>query len=209
MTLLTPPAYTASIHHDGSGRYVRPHGGPDPRLGDEVTLRLRAGADVPLERMVLRTCPDGEQFFTEMRPEPPTEAPAGPACRWWQATLPLTMPLTTYRFLLFTTDGVWWYNGSGLHLHTPTDAEDFRLLADYAAPAWVRDSVFYQIFPDRFADGDLASNVRDSEYDYYGQRPRARRWGEPPATAPAPWWSSTAATCQASFSVSTISKTWA
>jgi alpha-glucosidase len=178
MTLSSLLTYGASIHHDGSSRYVHLlNGGADPSLGDEVTLRLRAGLDVPLERLVLRTCPDGEQHLTEMQPEPTP----GPACRWWQATLRLTMPLTTYRFLLFTTDGVWWYNGTGLHAHAPTDVEDFRLLAGYAAPAWVRDSVFYQIFPDRFADGDPATNVRDDEYDYHGLRPTARRWGEPPS----------------------------
>ena len=177
MTLLPLPPYAASIHHDGSSRYVHSPGGSEPRLGDEVTLRLRAALDAPLEHVLLRTCPDGEQLFTEMQPE----AQAEPACRWWQATVRLAMPLTTYRFLLFTPDEAWWYNGAGLHLHTPTDAEDFRLLAGYDAPAWVRDSVFYQIFPDRFEDGDPASNVRDGEYDYHGLRPRARRWGEPPS----------------------------
>jgi alpha-glucosidase len=178
---LSLPAYTASIHHDGSPRYVRlPNGETDPRLGGEVTLRLRAGPDAPLERVLLRTCPDGEQLFTEMQ----LGEAAHPLCRWWQATLRLTMPLTTYRFLIFSSDGVWWYNGAGLHLHTPTDAEDFRLLAAYAAPAWVRNSVFYQIFPDRFADGDPANNVRDGEYEYHGARARARRWGEPPSHGP-------------------------
>jgi alpha-glucosidase len=92
------------------------------------------------------------------------------------------MPVMSYRFLIFTPDGAWWYNGAGLHRHTPADAEDFRLLADYAAPTWVRDSVFYQIFPDRFADGDPATNVRDGEFEYRGYRSRARRWGEPPTS---------------------------
>ena len=171
------PPYAASIHHDGSSRYVRlAGGGSDARLGEEVTLRLRASPAAPLERVVLRTCPDGEQAWAELQPEPVAE----PACRWWQITLRLTMPLTAYRFLIFTPEGAWWYNAAGLHHHTPTDAEDFRLLAGYAAPTWVRDSVFYQIFPDRFADGDPHNNVRDGEYDYRGLRPRARRWGETP-----------------------------
>jgi len=176
------PFYIHSIHHDGSNRYVRcgPAGGADPRPGDEVTIRLRAAPDAPIERVLLRTCPDGEQHFVEMRPDC-----AGPACRWWQATLRMSMPVVGYRFLLFTTDGAWWYNGSGLHRHMPTDADDFRLLAEYAAPAWVRDSVFYQIFPDRFADGDPGPDVRDGEFEYRGQLARARRWGEPPAIGPA------------------------
>ena len=88
------------------------------------------------------------------------------------------MPVTAYRFLLLTRDGAWWYNGAGPHRHIPIDANDFRLLADYHAPAWVWNSVFYQIFPDRFADGDRASNVRDNEFDYSGLKSKAKHWGE-------------------------------
>jgi len=167
--------YLASIHHDGSKRYVISSNGADLHLGDEVTIRLRAAVAAPIERILLRTCPDGEQFFAEMHKE---EAPAMSACSWWRVSLKLGMPVTSYRFLIFTQDGVWWYNGSGAHQHVPTDAEDFRLLAEYAAPTWVRDSVFYQIFPDRFADGDFASNVRTDEFEYRGVRSRARQWGE-------------------------------
>lgn len=170
------PSWSASVHHDGSSRYARTVSGRELDYGEEVTLRLRTGLDAPVERVLLRTCPDGEQSFIEMKPEP-----AGPACRWWSATLALAMPSTLYRFALFAADGMYWYNGSGLHRHVPADTEDFRLLADYHGPKWLKSAVFYQIFPDRFADGDPASNVCDNEFTYRGQAARARAWGEPPA----------------------------
>lgn len=173
------PAYVSSIHHDGSRRYVRTNS-DGLHLGDEVAIRLRTAPEAPIERIFLRTCPDGEQAFSEMHPADTT----GEACRWWQTSLQLKMPVTGYRFLLFTEDGAWWYNGSGAHRHVPTDAEDFRLLTDYAAPAWVRDSVFYQIFPDRFADGDPASNVQNGEFEYQGLQSRARGWGKPSSDWP-------------------------
>ena len=171
----TLPAFTASVHHDGSSRYVQNQtaSGLEPRLGDDITIRLRAAPGAPIERVLLRTCPDGEQHLAEMHRQP------GMACQWWEGMLLMSMPLVAYRFLLLCADGVYWLNGTGVHRHSPTDADDFRLLADYAAPTWVRDSVFYQIFPDRFADGDPASNVRDGEYEYWGMPTRARRWGEP------------------------------
>jgi alpha-glucosidase len=172
-------AYLSSIHHDGSARYVRTHGNRSLNIGDEVTLRLRTAVDVPVERLLLRTCPDGEQFFSEMKP-----ASRNSACRWWEVTLRVDMPVTSYRFLLCTPDGAWWYNGAGLQRHVPTDANDFRLLTNYDAPLWVRDSVFYQIFPDRFADGDPDSNVRDDEFNYRGLKSKARRWGEPQSKWP-------------------------
>lgn len=169
-------SFHASIHHDGSARYVRPMTPGPLQIGSEVQVRLRAASDAPIERLLLRSCPDGEQFFTEMFPSADE-----PACRWWQATLRLSMPLTAYRFLLFTRDGAWWYTGGGLQRHLPTDAEDFRILAGYQAPDWVRSSVFYQVFPDRFADGDPSNNVRDNEYQYRGVSARSRRWGDAPA----------------------------
>jgi alpha-glucosidase len=170
------PSYLDSIHHSGSSRYVHPN---DPHLGGEVTIRLRTGLDAPIQRIILRTCPDGEQLFTPMQPE--NQARTG-ACRWWCATIRIIMPLTSYRFLIISNEAIYWYNGSGIHSFNPTDAEDFRILADYQAPDWVRSSVFYQIFPDRFADGDPSNNVQDGEYEYAGFHSRARQWGEPPTT---------------------------
>ncbi len=169
------PVYLNSIHHDGSSRYVK-HDTPELHIGDQVTIRIRAAAETPVDRLLLRTCPDGEQFLAEMHPAP---SQPNPACRWWEATIRINMPVTSYRFLLFTSDGVWWYNGLGPQRHVPTDANDFRLLADYDSPTWVRDSVFYQIFPDRFADGDVESNVRNDEFEYWGQPSKAKRWNEP------------------------------
>jgi alpha-glucosidase len=175
------PAYLSSIHHDGSSRYVRHHSSPELRIGDEVTLRLRAAPESPIDRMLLRTCPDGEQFFVEMYP---ASSQSNPACRWWEGTIRVHMPVTSYRFLLFTPDGTWWYNGMGIQRHVPTDANDFRLLADYDAPVWVRESIFYQIFPDRFADGDAESNVRNGEFEYTGLKSKAKRWDEPQSKWP-------------------------
>ena len=169
-------AFLTSIHHDGSSRYIQTAKGADLHMGDEVTIRLRTAPEAPIKRLLLRTCPDGEQSFVEMHP---ASSQPNLACRWWEATLRLNMPVTSYRFLIFTHEGTWWYNGAGLHERIPTDSNDFRLLADYDAPIWVRESMFYQIFPDRFADGDPASNVKDGEFEYRGQMSRAGRWGEP------------------------------
>ena len=181
MNMLVTPGYISSIHHDGSRRYVI---GPDPEImqvGDEVRIRIRTGLKAPVDQIFFRTCPDGEQLLVGMEPE---ITQAGAPCRWWSTRFRLSMPVTNYRFLLFTEDGCWWFNGSGAHRHNPTDAEDFKLLADYTAPAWVRGSVFYQIFPDRFADGDPSSNVRSDEYTYHGQKSIAKVWGEPQSAWP-------------------------
>jgi alpha-glucosidase len=163
------------VHHDGSQQYVS---NPYPKRGETVQIRLRTALDSPISRVLLRTVPDGEQHFAELAPR---EAEA--ACRWWRGELRVSMPVENYRFVLLTPHGVWHYNGLGISEHAPTDYHDFRLVADYRPPLWVTQSVFYQIFPDRFADGDSSNNVRDGEWIYEGKPVRARRWDELPEKA--------------------------
>ncbi len=140
---------------------------------------MRAGFDARIDRIYLRTTPDGEQSFTEL-----LEVVPGAACRWWETTIRLSMPTTGYRFLVVSPDGHWWLNGSGAHRAAPTDGDDFRLVAGFDPPAWLTDRVFYQIFPDRFADGDPANDIPDGAWTYRGITARHRVWDESPATGP-------------------------
>ncbi len=164
--------WTESVHHDGSPRYVvaKKHS-----LGASVTIRLRTGLEAPIERIFMRTSPDGEQHMTPMR-----QVSSDSVSNWWKVDLKLHMLRMNYRFFLVTTEGGWWLTAVGMMHHTPTDATDFKILAHYHAPSWVHDTVFYQIFPDRFADGDPSNNVRSGEYLCYGKPVIARPWGERP-----------------------------
>jgi alpha-glucosidase len=170
-------SFQSSIHHSGSSRYVHPN---LPGLGDLVTLRLRTAVTSHIQYILLRTAPDGEQHMSPLKK---VDRMVNGVCQWWEISFSIKMPVTLYRFLILTDEGAYWYNASGLHDFNPTDAEDFRLLADFQSPAWLKDAVFYQIFPDRFADGDPSSNVREGEYEYAGYQARARAWGEPPTTS--------------------------
>jgi alpha-glucosidase len=62
----------------------------------------------------------------------------------------------------------------------PLDSTDFRILAEYHAPDWLRSAVFYQIFPDRFANGDASNDPIPEEYEYRGRRPTTYPWGTTP-----------------------------
>lgn len=146
------------MYHDSSDLYCTPEPGG---------LRLRLETEPTLERAFVRTAPDGEEIMTPVGPD-------------GVAFLPLTSPRTGYRFYLQTSDGPWWLSAAGLTRHTPTDATDFRYLSRFESPAWLEDAVFYQVFPDRFQDGDPSTNVRDREYLCSGRPVRARGWHEPP-----------------------------
>jgi alpha-glucosidase len=99
---------------------------------------------------------------------------------WWETELRLHMVRTNYRFLLNTSEGNWWLTANGRVQWTPTDATDFKFLSRYTAPSWVQEAVFYQIFPERFADDDSSNNVKSDEYESYGYSSVARKWGELP-----------------------------
>jgi alpha-glucosidase len=175
-----------TIHHDGSGKYVSHL---YPKVGDTVRLRLRVRADAPIRRVFVRTSADGWQVFTLM-----TQGPLQRPVRWFEAELPITRPLTLYRFVVEAQDGVWSYTAAGVTPHSPLDSSDFRIVADRdgGAPDWLRSSVFYRVFVDRFANGDPSTDPRPEEYDrpgypfrefeYEGHRPRTFPWGAQPAS---------------------------
>ncbi len=160
-----------TIHHDGSELYVS---NPYPYFGEKVRLQLRVGEAAPVRRVAVRTCPDGEQVFTPMAANN-----RQPPAVWWAAELAVDQPVFHYRFLLQADDGAWWYSAAGPTAHEPLDATDFRILADYRPPAWLGEAVFYQIYPDRFANGDPANDPRPEDYEYRGHRPQTLPWGAP------------------------------
>lgn len=174
MTFCNFPDWLKTIHHNGSSLYVVSQ---NFDFGAKVKLRLRVGHNLPIEGIYLRTCPNGEQVMTKLE-----LLSRDNNCEWWETGLQLVAPSTHYRFLIQTTEGDWWLNAAGFLPYNPTDNQDFKLLANYQSPEWVRQSVFYQIFPDRFADGDPANNVKTGEYTRQGRTVKAREWGTLPAT---------------------------
>ena len=148
----------------------------------------------------LRTCPDGERDITLMEPR----ALEGPA-RWFEVDLLILEPVVHYRFLLEAEDGVRWYAGAGPVACDPLDATDFRIVAGIAPPAWVRGSVFYQIFPDRFANGDPSNDPRPEEYEYRGKRPRTFPWEESPGESITGYYRRVATILRASWETACLS----
>ncbi len=169
---MNPQSWLPGIHHDGSTRYVHHTNGS---IGSTVTLTLRTPREAPISRILIRYAPDGEQQCAPMH----TSGDDG-YTQWWEGAIHLRMPVTNYRFHIITPNESFWLNGEGIHPYTPTDSADFRIIAGYTAPSWTHTSVFYQIFPDRFADGDPQSNVVSGEYSLYGKPVIARQWGEAP-----------------------------
>ena len=166
------PTWASGVHHDSSSAYLS---NPIPKGGETVQVQLRIPRDASVNHIFLRTVPDGEIRMAEMQPVHETGT-----ARIWQAEIHMSQPRMNYRFKLMTDEGALYYNARGIRRNESPDYHDFLLLADYQAPTWVTGGVFYQIFPDRFANGDPSNDVQAGEYDREGHTTVQRAWGEQP-----------------------------
>lgn len=149
-----------SVYSDGTEAFVS---NPAPRLGETVTIRLRLAADAPVKHVLLRSVPNGAERLTEMERR---EAYRGLV--YYEAPLEISENRMQYHFYLVCEDTIYFYNQKEITTYIPDHTYDFVLLADYVQPEWVKDAVFYQIFPERFCNGNPSNDVRDGEYWYDG-----------------------------------------
>lgn len=139
-----PASLLEQPHHDGAELHVA---NDAPSLGETVPVFLRVPKGDGLTGAWARTTPDAEPHLLAGEVDRETASET-----WWRFDIKVRNPLTGYRFLLGGgPQGYRWLNGTGTHTHDVTDAGDFRLSASAPSPAWARDALFYQIFPDRFA----------------------------------------------------------
>ncbi|GGQ94381.1 alpha-amylase family glycosyl hydrolase [Deinococcus ruber] len=164
---------TQPAQHDHTAPYTERLGAA---LGDTVTIRVRT--TLPVTRVQLKLVRGGE-----VETHPTREVAGTGESRWFEFALPLDAGSVRYAWQLELPDDHLNLTMSGLH-HTRRAFRDwFQYLAGYAAPEWAWKSVFYQIFPDRFRNGDRASDVQTGEYSYNGRPVQHVPWMTPPDRA--------------------------
>jgi alpha-glucosidase len=131
-----------SPHHDPSERWVS---NPTPDPGETVTVTVDVPRRSGVDRVLLRTMHDGEARWLDGTAEPTTTGSR------WRFELTCHNPVVNYRFWCGGAGGARWLTGLGMLAHDPLDHHDFRLLTTGGTPRWVPETVWYQIFPDRFA----------------------------------------------------------
>lgn len=176
MPKLSPlPDWTQGIHHDGSSAYVS---NPFPQSGDLVTLSVRVPAQAPINGVYCRMLQDGEFHHLTM-----TLTHTSGSANRWSLDVVVSQPRTEYSFKILAPEGAYYFSNHGISRADHPTFYDFLLLANYQAPHWVRDAVFYQIFPDRFHNGDPTNDVQDGEWEREGVKTRQLAWGD----LPIPW----------------------
>ena len=143
-------------HHDGSDLYVS---NSAPKIGDKVTLKVRVPNDYLFEKAMLRIYHDGEPRIFEMK-----LTKKGSVESWYQATVEILNLQNSYRFAFIGHGKYEYLNARGLFDHDVHSNNDFQIVAIPANPAWINSSVFYQIFPDRFARSGKVNITPDWAY---------------------------------------------
>jgi alpha-glucosidase len=162
-----------SVFADGSALYVSPQ---EPSSTDPVTLKLRVGkgnvaavllhvGDAVLPMAKLASEGSFDYYFAELAP--------------------LASP-TRYYFELKRGGFALFYGRRGLEQKAPETAYQFGIAPGFKVPAWMKGAVLYQIYVDRFANGDKSNDVLTNEY-LYDNWPsvRVEDWDQlPDATTP-------------------------
>ena len=164
------PSWLARVRHVPTSDYLS---NPNPALGETITVRLLIPSQADVDQAILRTIPNGEQQFTSMQPGSEQNG-----YKVWEASLMVNEPRVCYRFAVQTEGRVWWLNALGVSLNTPLALFDYKILAGFQPISWLEKSVFYQIFPDRFANGDPGNDPIESTDARYRYTRKTFPWGE-------------------------------
>lgn len=149
-----------SIYSDGTECFVS---NPQPKLFETVTIWLRVYEDAPVKYVFLRACPNGTEKLVQMEKKKVVNGLA-----YYAGELKITENRMHYHFYLVCENIIYFYTQKEITTYIPDHTYDFVLLADYVQPEWVKKAVFYQIFPERFYNGNPDNDVKDGEYQLNG-----------------------------------------
>ena len=147
---------------------------PEPTAMSPVTLTLRAckgdltGADI-------KYYDTADKSFHRIPMRRVSSDPTG-IFDYWRGTVPAGRSEKDYRFQVNDGSATAWLNAAGITSSEPSSG-DFFIIPGFRTPDWMKNGVMYQIFPDRFYDGDTSNDVANGEYTYAGCATEHHAWG--------------------------------
>ena len=163
-----------SIYTDGSERFVQP---AIPKKGEDVVISIRMFANAPVEDVMLRTRINGGEERIHMN-----RMKEKNGLVYYSVKVKNKEDMLHYQFYIVTKEQVFYYNQWGVSDCMPDETYDFKIVYGYRQPDWVKQAVFYQIFPERFCNGDPSISVKDGEYRFNGYDTiQVKEWNTVPA----------------------------
>ena len=84
---------------------------------------------------------------------------------YYEGVLPPTQKTISYRFRIEKGNEIYYYSKAGLTTE-PLLYADFLVIRDFHTPDWSKGCLMYQIYVDRFCNGDEKNDVQEREYWY-------------------------------------------
>ena len=153
---------------DGTSDYVIP---AEPGIHEKVRLRFRTARDDAQEVCLIS---GGEALQMQ-------KVSSGEVFDYYETEVQLTDTMFVYYFRIKSESEELCYHRCGVSEH-PVEYYKFRIMPGFSTPAWAKGAVMYQIFVDRFCNGDPSNDVEDGEYVYIGEPVcKVKDWNEFPA----------------------------
>lgn len=159
----------AAIFSDGTGNFVNP---AEPEINSQVEILCRTGRDdaEKVTAVVDGACYD--MYVKERNSQ----------FDYYAVTLSLESHQIFYHFQIEKRGELICYNRQGV-VDEINPYFDFCIIPGFHTPAWAKGAVMYQIFVDRFYNGDSSNDVVDREYSYIGEPvTRVKDWNKMPAS---------------------------
>ncbi|MDO4312249.1 MAG: glycoside hydrolase family 13 protein [Eubacteriales bacterium] len=154
---------------DGTENYVIP---PEPIAEDTVELLFRTGVDDV----------DSVELYTEGSFHRMEKADSVGEFDYYRIYRKLGTETMRYYFRIQKGEETLYYNQYGVADEAVEDY-DFRICPGFATPEWAKGAVMYQIFTDRFCNGDPTNDVVDNEYYYINETVKAvKDWNQYPSS---------------------------
>lgn len=161
-----------SVYSDGTCYFVS---NPIPKLGEKIAIYLRMHISSPVNHVFLRMVNNGAEHLELMELDHIEKGLA-----YYKASCTMNEKMLRYQFYLVTDSIIYYYTQKEITTYIPDTTYDFKILAGYEAPEWVKESVFYQIFPDRFFNGNEENDVKSGEYSFDGhETTQIKDWTQP------------------------------
>lgn len=163
-----------SVYSDSTKYFVS---NPYPKVNEKVTISIRMKNNEEVKKVFLRYREFGIEQIRLMQKEKKG------SLSYYSTEVMIKEKRFHYQFYLVTDKKIYFYTQYRMTDYIPDESRDFVILADYDAVKWVKNTVFYQIFPERFCNGNPNISVKDGEYSYQGYATKAiKDWNTPAKT---------------------------
>ena len=168
ITNMRPVFNRRALFSDTTGEYIDP---AEPEAYDKVTIRFRTARN-NVDQVLLVY--QGNKYMMEL-----TESDT--MFDFYAYELQLGEEKATYYFEVRSGALVGYYNARGL-VQEVNEYYNFVILPGFKTPEWAKGAVMYQIYVDRFCNGDTSNDVLTNEYCYINEPVhRVTDWNRYPA----------------------------